>query len=162
ISRALYSLGDTVEALAEIEAGLAELDATEASAETVPVRVRLMYDRGYLLFLRGQYREAYALGEQTLSVAAPLTPLEQVRLPLNVMRLAARGLNQVELAVQHADRGIAASEPATARLPQAVFHENAGMALYRAGRFAEAEARLRRALDLYGVTASAVRTVNAR
>ena len=162
ISRALYSLGDTAEALAEIEAGLAELDAADATPETIPVRVRLMYDRGYLLFLRGQYREAYALGEQTLTVAASLSPLEQVRLPLNVMLLAAMGLNQVDLAVQHADRGIAASERANVRLPQAVFHENAGMALYRGGRFTEAEARLQRALELYGVTASAVRTVNAR
>src|SRR5688572_14594897 len=78
------------------------------------------------------------------------------------MLLAAMGLNQVDLAVQHADRGIAASERASVQLPQAVFHENAGMALYRGGRFTEAEARLQRALELYGVTASAVRTVNAR
>ena len=45
------------------------------------------------------------------------------------MLLAAMGLNQVDLAVQHADCGIAASERASVQLPQAVFHENAGMAL---------------------------------
>ena len=161
ISRALRSLGDTGPAMHEAEIGLSELEDAGGDPEVTRVRVRLMYDRAFLLGLQGRFREEYALGKQALELGETLGRFDGIGLPLNAMLIGAMSLNQVDLAVQTYDRAVEAAREARAEVLEAVFNENVGMALYRAGRFDEAGVRLRRALELYGPTTGQVRAVNA-
>jgi DNA-binding SARP family transcriptional activator len=161
IGRALYSLGDTVQALHEVEEGLAELRRADDSLEVRRVRVRLMYDRSYILFLKGRFRDVYELGREMLDVAEPLGEGERLRLPHFSMSLAAMGLHDVERAMEHLEQSNRGAELSDIRLSQAVIHENAGIILHRAGQLEAAVARIRRALDLYRETASDLRAVNA-
>ena len=161
ISRALTWLGNTVQARHEVEEGLAELRGADDSVDAARVRVRLMYDRSYMLFLEGRFRDVYALGREMLDVAAPLGEGERRLLPHFSMSLGAMGLHDVGRAFEHLDETLRAAEVADIRLSQAVVHENAGIIHHRAGQIDEAAARLRRALELYRATASDLRAVNA-
>lgn len=161
ISRALRSLGDTGPALVEAEIGLAELEGADETSEVTRVRVRLLYDRSYLLGLKGQFRVAYALGKQALELGETLGTFDGVGLPLNAMISASMGLNQVDVALEHFERAVVEARRAQAQVLEAVYYENAGMALHRAGRFDQAASFLQRALELYGPTAGDVRAINA-
>ena len=161
ISRALRSLGDTGPALVEVETGLDELLDGGDGLVVARARTRLLYDRSYLLFLQGRFRDAYAVGQQALAAGAAFGGPDGEGVPLNGMILAAMGLNQVDLALQHCDRAVAAARSGDAQLLEAVIQDNAGQILYRAGRFEAATERLQRALDLYGPTAGDVRAINA-
>jgi DNA-binding SARP family transcriptional activator/Tfp pilus assembly protein PilF len=167
ISRALCSLGDTPQALYEVETGLAELRGAAASAspadaaEVARVRVRLMYDQSYILFLKGRFRDVATLGAQMLEVASPLPEGERLLLPYFSMSLGAMGLHEAERAFEQLDRSLKGAELQDRRLSMAVIHENAGIIHLRAGQIDAAVDRLRRALDLYRETASDLRAVNA-
>lgn len=161
ISRALRSLGDTGPALVEVEIGLAELEGAGDAVQVMRPRARLIYDKSYLLFLQGRFRDAYALGQQTLELGERLESFDAIGLALNAMILAAMGLNQVDLALQHCDQAVAVLRAGDSRLLEAVVQDNAGQVLYRAGRFVEATERLRRSLELYGPTAGDVRAIYA-
>src|SRR5262249_26970363 len=145
----------------EVEEGLAELRRADDALDVRRARVRLMYDRSYILFLKGRFRDVYALGREMLEVAAPLSESERLLLPHFSMSLAAMGSHDVYRAMEHLDQTIRGAELADIRLSQAVCHENAGIIHHRAGQLDAAVARLRRALELYRETASDLRAVNA-
>jgi tetratricopeptide (TPR) repeat protein/transcriptional regulator with XRE-family HTH domain len=153
IGYALHHTDRAAEGLAEVEAGLAELEAAPHSSEATATRVRLQLEQALHWFLAGRYYDALSLGQHMLSIVNHL-PDARPRIAAHTATGAAHlGLGQVEQALEHFEAARVTAETADEKIQLAIAYENLGLVSYRAGRFTTAREYLDLALAAYRAAA---------
>ena len=161
VTFALHHTGDMLAALAEINAGLAELDAAPAGPDVELQRMRLHYQQTALWFCEGRFTAMIAQGQRMLELAGGLDQPRAVQWAHDVMGAAYMGRGQMGPAVEHFQAALAAAELTGDKVGIADKQGNLGLAHYRAGRFLQARQYLERALDTYRFAGSESRSVPA-
>jgi DNA-binding SARP family transcriptional activator/tetratricopeptide (TPR) repeat protein len=160
IAYALQHTGDTVAAVDEADAGLAELDTAAHGPEIQVARLRLQLDKALPWFLRGRFGELLALGQQMLRVAVELDQPHPLNWAHTALGMAHGGQGRIGRALEHQALALAAAERTGDKIHLAVTHESLGITCYRGGQFAAARVHLERALALYRESARDSRAVN--
>jgi DNA-binding SARP family transcriptional activator/class 3 adenylate cyclase len=159
IGYALHHTVDIAAALAECDAGLAELASAPAGPEAAAARLRLQSSKALPLFVQGRFKEMLALGSDMLGVASELGQLTPLTWAHNTVGLSHMGQGHVEQALEHFELNLRAAERADDKVSMAIALENLGLQHYRAAQFGAARAHLERALAIYRDSATEQRAV---
>jgi tetratricopeptide (TPR) repeat protein len=154
IAYALHHTDRAAEALAEVDAGLADVNAAPEGRGASLVRFDLELEKALHLFLLGKYREQLELGQSMLAWAAPFDEPRPLDAAQTATGIAFMGLGDLDRALEHFELSRAAAERAGDKIQLAIAHENLGLAQFRSGRFPLAHGHLDRALEAYGDTAA--------
>jgi DNA-binding SARP family transcriptional activator len=159
---ALHHMGNTREALAEIEAGIEELGpGPDQSPAAAIERLQLQHQLALLWYLQGRFDEVLDLGVSMVKLAGTLDDERWMAWAQNVIGWAHNGSGRMDLAVQQYELTLAIAEHGGSKLDLAGNHTNLGIGNYRAGRFSTAQAHLEIAISLYRETFGELRGVLA-
>lgn len=161
IGFALHHTGDTAGALAESDAGLAELERAGEGSEVEEARLRLLGQKAYLGFLAGHFLQVLDLGQAMLNSAQRLQQPRSLFQAHSALGWAYMGQGQIEPAIEQYQQAHAAAERSDDKVHLAVACENLGIQLLRSGDHAESRRCLERAVSLYRDSAGELRSVNA-
>jgi len=116
--------------------------------EVAALRLQILADKGYLLFLQGRYDEQVEIGATMLPVARQLGELGPLQRTHNMIATAAQGSGQLDLALEHFSTSLELTIRAGDRLVEALAHSNLGILYQYRGEFGQARVELTRALEL--------------
>jgi tetratricopeptide (TPR) repeat protein len=160
ISFELHHLGDTVAALHEAEAGLAELGSEyNTDRDASIIRLGLQHQLGLLLFLRGRFSDVLGLGNEMVELATKLQEPRWLAWAQHVIAWAHTGSGRTLEAIEQYEVVVSTAEQGHDKLDVAADLTNLGLECYRARRFAEAQQHLERAVTLYRESFSDFRSV---
>lgn len=161
IGHARQRTADTEAAVQNCDRALAELERALGRPEVTAARLRLLTDKGYLMFLLGRFSEHAAIGAEMLPIAEALGQLKPIQWAHNALALAAMGRGQVDEALEHYGRFRDLASGTSDRLDQAIAHSNLGVQYQYAGEFRRARAELERAIELCREAGAEHRTINS-
>jgi class 3 adenylate cyclase/tetratricopeptide (TPR) repeat protein len=148
IGQARQRVGDMAAAERSCDAASKELEGLPDRPEVAALRLQILADKGYLLFLQGRYDEQFEIGAVMLPVARQLGELGPIQRTHNMIATAAQGSGQLDLALEHFSTSLALTIRAGDRLVEALAHSNLGILYQYRGEFEQARVELTRALDL--------------
>ncbi|MGI9148094.1 MAG: ATP-binding protein [Chloroflexota bacterium] len=160
IAAARHHVGDTVGALAEVEAGLGELHTPE-HPDAVAAYVQLEYVKALLHFLPGHNTAVLEIGEQMVRRAELAGRPDLLYRAHTVLGWGFMGQGARQLAADHYVRALLAAEQSSHRLGVAITHENLGMLCLESGDFDSARCHLDEAIALFRKLAREARAMNA-
>jgi tetratricopeptide (TPR) repeat protein len=161
IGHAQQRTGNTDAAVHYCDRALAELELASGHTEVTQAKLRLLTDKGYLLFLLGRFSEQTAIGLEMLPLAEALDQPKPIQWAHNALAMAAMGRGQVDVALEHYGRFRDLAAGTSDRLDQAIAHSNLGVQHQYAGEFQRARAELEHAIELCREAGAEHRAINS-
>jgi class 3 adenylate cyclase/tetratricopeptide (TPR) repeat protein len=152
--------GDLAGAVDACDGALAELDRAPVQSDTAAVRLQLLSDKTYLLFLQGRYVEQAAIGAEMLPLARAVGTPRALQQAHNALASSAMGRGQVDEGLAHFEQFRVAAVLANDRHYEALAHSNLGIQYQFAGDFGPARIHFERALQIRRDLAAEGRNVN--
>ncbi len=152
-------IGDTVGAMQEVDAGLAELERATASTDAGFARSRLQFQKAFLLFVRGRFRDVLQLGEEILATAEALENSRALAWAHTALGMGRSGMGQIDDSIREYSLALAAAERSNNKVQTATAYSNLGLQHFRGGDFDTARHNLTAAMALYRQSASEGRAV---
>ncbi|GAC1314565.1 MAG: AAA family ATPase [Chloroflexota bacterium] len=153
-------LSDTSAALAEVQAGLRELESC-GDVDTTGSYVQLQYVKALLQYLPGHYAAVRATGTEMLERAESLARPDLLQLTYCVIGWGYMGAGRHTQALEYYTRAMESAQQTSVRIGVAVDHENMGMVYLDAADFVAARFHLNQAITLFRDLAREARAMNS-
>jgi tetratricopeptide (TPR) repeat protein len=160
IASALNHMGQTSQALAESDAGMAEISVAGGPAPT-GVRSHLLALKAYVWFFEGRFEQLLHLGEEMIAAAREIGQPRLLSAAHSVRGWAYMGRGSVREALAEYQLALAAAVASEDKMDIAMGHVNLGVQSYLGARLSEARVHLETGIQMFREAAGELRIINA-
>jgi DNA-binding SARP family transcriptional activator/class 3 adenylate cyclase/Tfp pilus assembly protein PilF len=155
----LQQVGDTTAATAEADRGLAELDVSQPAAESALARLRLQFQKAFILFVSGQFAELLTLGEAMRIEAETTGQTRAAAWAHSALGMGYAGRGDIDRSLAEYGTALELAQDSGNSVQVATAHTNVGLQRLRGGDFDRARESLDAAMALYLESAAESRAV---